>query len=208
MSSTDGGPWTVLESWMPHLFLVAGACSLVAAANYGVAWVFEGVSFNSWVGLTVLLARVTSLLGVAGLSVRILDRRQRVGQASRAVVVLALLFTGSLLTAAVAENLGIEPPIMPVLGLGTVALSLLTYTLFGGAILSTDAHPRLIGLLLLGATAALLFGLFGRVALPIGIVGTIAELLLVATHVGIGYRLVTGSKSGESADLSPETATE
>lgn len=201
MSSKHGRPWTVLESWMPHLFLLAGAFSLVAAANYGVAWAFDAVSFDDWVGLTVLLARVSSLLGVAGLSVRIVDRRQRVGRVSRAVVVLALLFTVSLATAAVGENLGGEPPFMPVLGLGTVALSLLTYSLFGGAILRTGAHPRLLGVLLLGATVALLFGLFGRVALPIGVVGTIAELCLVATHVGIGYRLVTGSADDGSADL-------
>lgn len=208
MASNDSGLWESLQTWMPHLFLVAGAFSLVAAANYGVAWLFDSISFNSWIGLTVLLARVASLLGVAGLSARILDRNYRVGKPSRVVVVLALLFAVALLTAAVLGNLGVEPPIMPVLGLGTVTLSLVTYSLFGVAILRTGAHATLVGVLLLGATVALLFGLFGRAALPIGVVGTIAELVLVVTHLAIGYRLLTETAPGDSAELTPETVAE
>lgn len=81
-----------------------------------------------------------------------------------------LLSTIALLISAVLKNLGIEPPLQSVVGLGTVALSILTYSLFGAAILRTGAYTRLVGGLLLGATVALLFGLFGRAVLPIGIV--------------------------------------
>lgn len=208
MESNDTGLWESLETWMPHLFLVAGVFSLVAAANYGVASLFDSISFNSWVGLTVLLARVASLLGVAGLSVRILDRSSKVGKLSRGVVVVALLFTIALLTSAVLKNLGADPPLTAVLGLGTVVLSLVTYSLFGATILRTDAHATLVGVLLVGATVALLFGLLGRAFLPIGVVGTVAELLLGVTHVGIGYQLLTKSAPRDRAELSSKTAAE
>lgn len=208
MPANDMRMWGLLESWMPRLFLVAGVLSLVAAANYGVTSLFDSISFNSWIGLTVLLARVLSLLGVAGLSARILDRHPGIGLLSRVVVVVALLFTVALLTAAVLNNVGVDPPMMAVLGLGTVALSLVTYSLFGVAIVGTGSHAPLVGVMLLGATVALLFGLFGRVALPIGVVGTIAELGLVVTHVAIGFRLLTESPPGDSAELVSETVAE
>ena len=123
-----------LETWVPLLFFVAAGFSLIAAVNYGVAELFDSISFNSWAGLTVLLARVTSLLGVAGLSARILDRGPKVGKLSRVVVVVAFVFTVGPLTSAVLQNLGAEPPLTAVLGLGTVILSLATYSLFGIAI--------------------------------------------------------------------------
>jgi hypothetical protein len=208
MTSNDMGLWESLENWMPHLFVVAGVLSLVAAANYGVTQLFDSISFNSWVGLTVLLARVASLLGVAGLSARILAKSSRVGRLSRAVVVLALVSTVALLTSAVLKNFGIEPPLQAVFGLGTVALSILTYSLFGAAILRTGAYTRLVGGLLLGATVALLFGLFGRAVLPIGVVGTVAEFGLFVTHVAIGYRLLHGSTPGDRAELTPESVAE
>lgn len=208
MIGNDTRLWESLESWMPRLFLIAGAFSFVAAANYGVTWALDSVTFNSWVGLTVLLARVASLLGVAGLSVRILDRNRRVGQVSRVIVGLALLVTAALVTSAVLNNLGADPPGGAVLGLGTVSLSIATYTLFGIAILRTGAHGKPVGGLLLGATAALLFGLLGRAALPIGIVGTVAELALVVTHVAISYRLLADTTPEDTADLASETVAE
>jgi hypothetical protein len=204
----DTSAWKELENWAPHLFITAGILSLVAAANYGVAELFDNISFSSWVGLSVLLARVASLLGVAGLSVRIMNRSTGVGKLSRVIVVLALLSTGGLLTTAVLGNLGIETPVETALGLGTVALSLVTYSLFGAAVLRTGGHDRLIGALLLGATVALLFGLFGRAALPVGVVGTIAELGLFATHLIIGYRLRTETLPEERAEPTRETVVE
>lgn len=205
MATDDRGLWEPLENRMAYLFLVAGVLSLAAAANYGVAELLDSVSFNSWVGLTVLMARVVSLIGVAGLSVRLVDRHRNVGRLSRAVVGLALLSTVGLLTTAVLGNLGVELPVAAVLGLGTIALSLITYSLFGVAVLRTGAHDPLVGVLLLGTTVALLFGLFGRAAFPIGVVGTVAEFGLFVTHVAIGYRFLSGSAPGGSEELTPET---
>lgn len=208
MSVTDTGPWNGLENWMPRLFFAAGFLSLVAAANYGVAELFDSISFSSWIGLSVLLARVASLLGVAGLSVHIANRSRKLGKLSQVVVVLALLSTAGLLTTAVLANLGIETQVEAAFGLGTVALSLLTYSLFGAAIVRTGSHARVIGGLLLGAAVALLFGLFGRAALPVGVVGTIAELGLFVTHFAIGHRLRIGAPPEGSAEPTPETIAE
>lgn len=208
MVPNDTGLWESLENRMPYLFLVAGVFSLVAAANYGVAELADSISFNSWVGLTVLLSRVAALLGVAGLSARILSRNAKVGKLSRAVVVLALVFAGALLTTAVLENLGIKTPLQAVFGLGTIALTLVAYVLFGATILRTDAHARLVGVLLLGATVVLLFGLFGKAAFPIGVVGTIAEFGLFVTYAAIGYRLLSDPAPEGSPERTPETVAE
>lgn len=208
MAPNDSGLWESLETRMPHLFLVAGALSLVAAGNYGVTSLFDSVSFNSWIGLTVTLGRVASLLGVAGLSARIIERSSILGKLSRVVVVVAFLFTVTLLASGVLNNLGVDPPLAAVFGIGTVALSIVTYSLFGVAVLRTGAYDTLVAGLLLGATVALLFGLFGRAALPLGVVGTVAELGLVVTHVGIGYRLSSESPPVEAAELASETAAE
>lgn len=205
METTDTGLWESLERWMPHLFLLAGVFSLIAGANYGVTWLFDSISFNSEVGLTVLLARVASLLGVAGLSVAILGRDTRLGKLFRVVVVVALLFTIALLSSAVLQIFGTDVQFAAVLGMGTVILSIVTYSLFGIGILHTGAYARRVGIMLLGATGALLFGLFGRVVLPIGVVGTTAEFILVVTHVIIGYSLLSEPGLVDQADLSRES---
>lgn len=208
METNDKGLWKSLETWMPHLFILAGVFSLIAGANYGVTSLFDSISFNSGVGLTVLLARVASLLGVAGLSALILERNSRLGKLSRGVVVLALLFTVALLSSAVLQIFGTDVPFAAVLGMGTVILSLITYSLFGVGILRTDAYPTLVGVMLLGATVALLFGLFGRAVLHIGVVGTTAEFILFGTHIVIGYSLLSERAIGDQAELPRETAPE
>lgn len=206
--SRNATVWATLERWAPRLFVVAGVFSLIAAANYGITWAMDSITFNDWIGLSVLLARVASLLAVAGLSVRLVETRRRLGLLSRAVVIITVLFAIGLLATAVLQNLGIEQPLSSVFGLGTVTTSLLTYTLFGLVILRTDVSGTLVGVLLLGATVALLIGLFARVALPIGVVGTIAELLLVVTHVGIGYSLMTQSSTSRRQDAPVGSTTE
>lgn len=206
MGRTRTHTWKSLAAWSPRLFVVAGTLSLVAAVNYAVTFLVDGIAFNEWIGLTVLLARLASLLAVAGLSAGIAIRRPRLGTLGRVVVTLAFAFATVLLAVATMSALGYEPPLAAVFGLGTVALSLLAYSLFGVLVLRSGAHPAPVGWLLLVATAGLLFGLFGRVALPLGLVGTAAELVLAATHVGIGYTLRTRTVPSRSTEPAPESA--
>ena len=66
MATATSTVWDSLEQWTPRLFLLAGVILIVASANYAVPVLLEGVEFNSWIGLTVVVGRWVSLLGVAG----------------------------------------------------------------------------------------------------------------------------------------------
>lgn len=200
--------WESLEKWTPRLFFFAGIVLLVAAVNYAVAFLVDSIEFNAWVGLTVLIGRVVSLVGVAGLSVWIVNKKPRLGKLSRVVVSLAVLITIGLFVSAFLRNLGLEPPLTPVLGLGTVALSIITYALFGTLLLRFDGSSRLIGSLLLVAAVALLFGMFGRIALPLGVVGIVAEGVLFLAHIAIGYHLLTGPEPEGETEPMPDTVAE
>jgi hypothetical protein len=196
-----------LESWSPKLFLLAGIILLVAAANYAVAFLMDGVAFNYWVGLTVLTGRLVSLLAVGGLSVQIANRNPRLGKLSRVVVSVAIVFTSGLLTLAILENVGYSTDIIAIFGLGTILLSLVTYSLFGGGIIRTGAYPTSIGVLLLAATGALLVGFFSQMVLPerlIGVIGTVAEGGLFITHIAIGYRLWSEPEPTDRGEPAPD----
>lgn len=208
MSRSSTLPWESLERRGSSLFLLAGVILLVAAGNYAVPFLMDGVEFNYWVGLTVLVGRLVSLLAVAGLTVQVLDRNPRLGKLSRVVVAAAVLFTTGLLASAILENLGHTLPVLPVFALGTILTSILTYSLFGVAILRTGTYSRLVGGLLLVATVALLWGFFSQMVLPerlVGLIGTVAELGLFATHVAIGYQLRTGSGRVDRAKPAADT---
>lgn len=200
--------WESLEQWTPRLFVLAGIILLVAAVNYAVTFLVDSIEFNAWIGLTVIIGRVVSLLGVAGLSVWIVSRKPRQGKMSRVVVSLAIIITTGLLVSAVLRNLGFEPPLTPVLGLGTVALSIVTYALFGALLLRSDTASPLLGSLLLVAVVALLFALFGRIALPLGVVGIIAEGVLFLAHIAMGYHLRTGPEPEDQVEPAPDTVVE
>jgi hypothetical protein len=189
MSRNTTVPWTSLEVQSPRLFTAAGVVLLVAAANYAVPFLLDGVAFNNWVGLSVLVGRLLSLLAVAGLSVHLVDRSPRAAKTARAVVAVAVAFTVGLTTTAVLTNLGVETDLSTVFGLGTILLSILTYALYGSLLVRGGDGYAPVGGLLLVATGALLFGFLAQAALPTGLVGTVAESVLSASHVAIGYRL-------------------
>lgn len=189
MSNNDTGRVESLEQWSPKLFLLASVIFLVASLNYAVTFLIESMAFNEWVGLTVAIGRLVSLLAVAGLSVQLANRNARLGKLSRVVVTLAIIFTAGLLTLAILENSGYSTPIIAVFALGTLLLSLITYALFGGGLVRTGAYSPLVGGLLLGATGALLVGFFGQMVFPEKLIGTGAEGLLFVTHIGIWYFL-------------------
>ncbi len=214
MSRQNTTVWESLEKWTPRLFLLAGAILVVASANYAITVLLDSVTFNSWVGLTVVIGRWVSLLGVAGLSVGIVNRSRRAGTLSRVVVSLAVLFTTGLLVTAILSNVGVTTPLSAIFGLGTILLSILTYTTFGIGILRTDAYSTLIGGLLLVMTVGLLWGFVGQIALAegpgttLGIIGTTAEAVLFASNLVIGYRLGTELESRDRAEPASDAVPE
>ncbi|MEF8813533.1 MAG: hypothetical protein V5A55_06910 [Halovenus sp.] len=214
MSRQNTTVWESLEEWTPRLFLLAGVILIVASANYAITVLLDSVTFNSWVGLTVVIGRWVSLLGVAGLSVGIVKRSPRAGRLSRVVVSLAVLFTTGLLVTAILSNAGVTTPLSAIFGLGTILLSIVTYAMFGIGILRTDAYSTLIGALLLVMTIGLLWGFIGQIALAegpgtmLGIIGTTAEAILFATNLAIGYRLGTELESRDRAEPASDAAPE
>ena len=213
MATATSTVWDSLEQWTPRLFLVAGVILIVASANYAVPVLLEGVEFNSWIGLTVVVGRWVSLLGVAGLTVGIVAHSSRAGTVSRAVVSLALLFTTGLVGTAILSNVGVSTQLSAVFGLGTILLSIITYALFGIVILRTDAYSTVVGGLLLVMTAGLLWGFVGQIALAetqqmLGVIGTTAEAVLFAVNLALGYRLQTEVEPSGRSDPTPETVAE
>ena len=121
MATATSTVWDSLEQWTPRLFLLAGVILIVASANYAVPVLLEGVEFNSWIGLTVVVGRWVSLLGVAGLTVGLVAYSSRAGTVSRVVVSLALLFTTGLVGTAILSNVGVSTQLSAVFGLGTIS---------------------------------------------------------------------------------------
>lgn len=203
----DAGRLEALERWGPRLFVVAGVFLLVAASHRGITFLVEGVAFNDWIGLAGLFGRLAALLGTAGLAVRIRNRNAGLGKLSRALVTIAVVFTVGLLTLAVLENAGVTTPAIAVFGLGTFVLSVLTFALFGAAIVRTGGHPPAIGILLLVVAGSLLVVFVGQAVAPEGVVGTVVEGFLFVLYTTIGYRLrdeVTPSRGSRTApDATP-----
>lgn len=194
-----------LERWSQRLFVLAGIFLLIAASNRGIAFLLEGVTFNDWVGLAGLFGRLAALVGTGGLALQLEKRNARLGKLGRAVAGIAVVFTIGLLTLAILENAGVTSPIIAVFGLGTFALSFITFALFGIAIIRTGAYSPLIGGLLLLVAGSLLVVFIGQAVVPEGLVGTAIEGVLFVLYLAIGYRLQTAT--GTSRGTEPVTDT-
>lgn len=181
--------WATLERWSPGLFALGSGMLLVAALHRGLAFALEALAFNDWIGLTGLVGRMAVVIGLAGLSTRVANQSARLGKTGRALAGLTVAFVVVLLAMAIVENLGSEPDVIAVFGLGTFALSVVTYALFGGAILRTGAYSPVIGWLLLVATIALLAVFVGQNLIPEGLIGSIVEGALFIIYAAIAYRL-------------------
>lgn len=189
--ATDRTWWNPLKQWSPRLFLLGGVFILVFALHNGMVYLTDA-TFQDWVYPSVLLGRLAVLLGIAGLSVQIANRNPRVGKLGRVVVAVAVGFTIGLLVLGPLEMAGVfSTPLIGMVGLGTVVLSVITYALFGVAILRTRAYSPQIGGLLLAAAVALLALFVGLMVLPTRLAGAVGEGALFVLFVSIGYRLRT-----------------
>ena len=178
------GACASLERWSPHLFSLGAVLELIFALNNGLAFLLDGFSFVDWLYPTVLLGRAAVLLGIAGLSVRVTDRTPRIGKWSRIVLAVAFVFTLGLLSLSLLEIAGVtiswDTPIFAVLGLGTVALTVITFALFGILILRSGAFSTATGGLLLAAAVTVVGVFVGLNVLPSRLVGGVGEGVLFA----------------------------
>ena len=189
------GACASLERWGPHLFSLGAVLELVFALNNGLAFLLDGFSFVDWLYPTVLLGRAAVLLGIAGLSVRVTDRSPRIGKWSRIVLAVAFVFTLGLVSLSLLEIAGVtitwNSPIFAVFGLGTVALTVITFALFGVLILRSGAFSTATGGLLLAAAVTVVGVFVGLNVLPSRLVGGVGEGVLFALFLVTSLRLRT-----------------
>lgn len=202
MSESGVVPWVVLERWSGTAFL-AGAAMFVLSAVITVVDIAVGVEqLRLHLGqVTVGLGWLGGLVGLLGIHRRLAERNRwlvRVGTFFVAIglVGYVLVTVGFLATFAGAPESvvsSMEPVFVPSMLLGSV----LTFPLFGVAVLRTDDQPRRVGLLLFGPTA--LFA--ANVATP-----SAAEVILVViiglvlVNAAIGYLLRRGSRLADSRE--------
>lgn len=202
---TNTALWDTLEQWSPRLFLLGSVFILIFALHNGIVYLTDA-TFQDWMYPSVLLGRLAVLLGIAGLSVQLVSHTPQVGKLGRVVVVVAVGFTIGLLVLGPLEMAGIfSTPFIGVVGLGTVILSVLTYALFGVAILRTGAYSTLIGGLLLAATVVLLALFVGLMTFPARLAGAVGEGALFALFVSIGYSLRAEFEATDRAAPAPDT---
>lgn len=208
MSIVNNHRWRALETWAPTLFFVGFLLELIFALNHGAAFLMESVEFIDWVYPTVLLGRLAVLLGLAGLSVRLMPRNPRLGKLSRVVLILAMVSTVGLMLFGILNNLGVTTPIIAVFGITTVLLTLLSFVLFGVAGLRTDAYPAVIGGLMLVGTLAILFVLLGSATFSTNVRGAVGESVNAIAFLAIWYVLSTEANTTTTTDRVPDTPAE
>lgn len=209
MTDRDGvgtGRWASLERWSPRLFLVGAVFILVFALHNAQVFLTDA-TFEQWLYPTVLLGRIAVFLGIVGLSVEIVDRSPRLGRLGRALAILATISALGLLVLGILDQMGYGTDVIAVFGFGTVALTILTYALFGVAILRTGAYSTLVGALLLVAIVPILVVLFGRFVLPVRLLGAVSETALFAIFVVIGYSLRAEFGPTDHAEPTGDTTT-
>ena len=199
------GVWASLERWGPHLFFLGAVFELVFAVNNGLAFLMDGFSFVDWLYPTVLL-------GIAGLSVRVTDWSPRIGKWSQMVLAVAFVFTIGLLSLSLLEIAGVtipwDTPIIAVFGLGTVALTVITFALFGVLILRSGAFSTATGGLLLAAAVTVVGVFLGLSVLPSRLAGGIGEGVLFVLFLVTSYRLRTEFTMTDRPELASNTVAE
>lgn len=197
-----------LEAWSPRLFLLGGVFELLFAGNNGLAFLMDGFSFIDWLYPTVLVGRAAVLIGIAGLSVQVVNQSPRVGKWSQRVLALTFVFTVGLLSLSLLTVVGVTTPIIAVFGIGTVVLTIITYALFGAMILRTGAFSPRVGSLLVVAAVTVLGVFVGLSFLPTRLVGGIGEGVLFLLFLAIWYSLRAGAIQTEGVEPASTTAAE
>lgn len=209
MSIVDQRHWEVVEQWTPQLFLVGSVFELVFAVTHGAAFLVEGFTFIEWIYPTVIFGRLAVLFGLAGLTARIArGGYNRLRLVSRVIVVPAMVSTAGLMILSTLVQFGIGTSVIPVVGISTVLLTLLTFVFFGSVGLSTDAYPSVIGGLLLVATTAVLFVLLGQGAFSVDLRGAVGEGVNAVVFLAVWYVLNTEPEATTQRAPTQDTLTE
>lgn len=189
MRKTTKYQWNKLDQWSPGLFIVAAAFLVVGAANSGLAFLNDSYASIEWLNLVLEFGRLAALLGTAGLAARVVNRHAMLGNLTRVVASLAVVFVTILTALATLEVAGILADPIGIVGLVAYVLSVSTFLVAGVAIVRTGAHSRWIGGLLLVNVVALLVVFFGRLVVPLDLVATVVPGIQVLLYLSIGHTL-------------------
>lgn len=197
--------WETLERWTPTLFIVGFVLELIFAINNGAAYLMDSVAFYDWIYPSVLIGRFAVLLGLAGLSVSLIEQTPRLGNISRILLGATMLFTIGLVSLSILQIVGVSTPVIAVFGIGTVVLTILSFVFFGVVGIRTDAYPAVVGGLLLVATLAVLFVLLSSGTLSTTLRGAVGEGVNATAFLAIWYVLSTQSQAITTTERTPDT---
>lgn len=190
----------LLGEWSASLFFLGGVMFGVSAALTVVAMVTGAVQSNMVLGEAFIAAGwIAPLIGLLGLYHVLADRSLRLVQAGSVFVAIGLVAFVFLAVASIiafVQALEITEIPIPVVILlpGIIAGSLLAFVSFSVASLRSDAHPRVVGILMLVPSAIFVTNFF---ILPAILgpgpnppeVGFVITGLLTIAMLAIGYVL-------------------
>lgn len=186
--------WGSLERASPMLFLLGGSLVVGHAAFRGLE-AFTDIAPP--VDLFAPTGYLIALVGLLGLYPAISDRTPRVARV--AVAVASIPFAGwiAITASSVGAIIGVVPPqteLLPgVVFVVHIVGMILTYSLFGVAVLRSGGHRRAVGVLLFVVPTLFISMVAGAVLMGNSAVGAfVIGCLLALTHLAIGYSLQTG----------------
>lgn len=198
MGTTSTHPWELLERQSPTMYLLAGVLLVGYAALNGLAAFSDGafVPVEDVVGPAGF---VLGFLGALGLSRRLAERRSRRAWVGVGCVSLGCVGFSVITLQGLAVVAGVASTSDPGVFLLLATIGMVPgYLLLGATSLRAEAHPRIVGLLLvvpavaytsmlLGAVLFVQFGLFSETVLASSAVA-ISSAQAVA-HLGLGLTL-------------------
>jgi hypothetical protein len=194
MSRLGIAQWELLERRSPTLFLV-GSGLLV---GHTVIRAFSGITdaatppdaFGPAGYLLVLVA-------LYGLYPELADRSPRLARAGAVLAAVPVLDYALILTFGFGEMVGVVPRFLELVPLSLFfpihqGAMVLTYGVFGVAVIRTECHPRRVGVLLLVPVVLILALLVGSAIVESAVVGVIVGSGMVLVNAAIGYSLGPG----------------
>lgn len=205
MTQNDSTVWESLERWSATAFLVAGVLFLASAAVTVVDVAVGAEQLRLQLGqATVGAGWFAGLVGLLGLYRRLADRNRwlvRVGAffVALGLVGYAIMTVGVLaIFAGVPESdlAPLEPVFLPLMLVGSV----LTFPLFGVALLRTEGQSRTVGVLLV--TQTVVFVVNAATPTPAEFV-LLVLIGLLAINLGVGHLLRTASHPTDNGERDP-----
>lgn len=189
------GGWGALERRSAALFLASGGLLVGHATVRGVrAFTDLPTPMDGFGPAGYLLAFV----GLYGLYPALADRSPWLARAGALLAAVPVLDYALILAWGFGEMAGIVPHLFDLVP-GAVffpihqSVMVLTYGLFGVAVLRTDGHPRRVGVLLLAPPALILALIVGiAVAQNAAVAAFVVGSGMALAHAGIGYALGPG----------------